>query len=74
LPGVPFSGAAPTTNTVSLRVNNVSITPTFAGLSGAGLYQINLTVPSGLATSSYPVAIAVSGASSPSALLRLSAN
>jgi len=47
---VPFSGAAPSTNTVSLRVNNVSVTPTFAGLSGAGLYQINLTVPAGLGT------------------------
>jgi len=50
LPGVPFSGAAPSTDTVSLRVNNVSVTPTFAGLSGAGLYQINLTVPAGLGT------------------------
>ena len=41
--GQAFSGAAPTTNPVTLLINNVSVTPTFAGLSGAGLYQINLT-------------------------------
>jgi len=45
--GQAFSGAAPTTNAVTLRINNVSVTPAFAGLSGAGLCQINLTVPSG---------------------------
>ena len=37
-PGQPFSGAAPTTNPVTVRINNVAVTPTFAGLSGAGLY------------------------------------
>ena len=45
--GQAYSGAAPTTNPVTLRINNVSVNPTFAGLSGAGLYQINLTVPVG---------------------------
>jgi len=43
--GQAFSGAAPTTNPVTLRINNVSVTPTFAGLSGAGAYQLNITVP-----------------------------
>ncbi len=45
-PGQPFSGAAPTTNPVTLMINKVSVTTEFAGLSGAGVYQINPTVPS----------------------------
>ncbi len=46
--GQVFSSAAPTTAPVSVLINNVSVTPAFAGLTGAGLYQINLTVPAGL--------------------------
>ena len=48
-PAVPagqvFSGAAATTSPVKLLINNVSVIPSFAGLSGAGLYQINFVVP-----------------------------
>jgi uncharacterized protein (TIGR03437 family) len=47
--GAIFSGSAPTTNAVSLRINNVSVNPSFAGLSGVGLYQINFTVRQALA-------------------------
>jgi uncharacterized protein (TIGR03437 family) len=54
-PGVLFSGAAPTTSAVILNINNVSVNPAFAGLSGAGLYQINLTVPAGLGTGDVPL-------------------
>ena len=46
--GSVFSGAAVTTNPVTLLINNVSVTPSFAGLSGAGLYQLNLIIPAGL--------------------------
>jgi uncharacterized protein (TIGR03437 family) len=60
--GQAYSGAAPTTNPVTLRINNVSVTPTFAGLSGAGLYQINLTVPSGLGTGDASQQASVGGA------------
>jgi uncharacterized protein (TIGR03437 family) len=60
-PGVRFSGAAPTTNAVTLSINNIGVTPTFAGLSGAGLYQINLTVPSGLGTGDVPLQSTVGG-------------
>ncbi len=60
-PGVPFSGAAPTTNAVTLTINNISVTPTFAGLSGAGLYQINLTLPLGLGTGDVPLQATVGG-------------
>ena len=44
------SAAASTANAVGLLINNVSVTPSFAGLSGAGLYQINLILPTGLGT------------------------
>ena len=36
--GQVFYGTAPTTNPVRLRIGNASVVPTFAGLSGAGVY------------------------------------
>jgi len=63
-PAVPagqvFSGKAPTTNPINLLINNVSVTPSFAGLSSAGLYQINLTVPAGLGTGDLTLVATVS--------------
>jgi uncharacterized protein (TIGR03437 family) len=67
--GQPFSGAASTTNPVTLRINNVSITPTFAGLSGAGLYQVNLTVPSGLGPGDVSLQASVGGVQTPSSVV-----
>jgi uncharacterized protein (TIGR03437 family) len=46
--GKPFTGAAPVTNSISLYINHIFVVPTFVGLSSAGVYQINLNVPSGL--------------------------
>jgi uncharacterized protein (TIGR03437 family) len=48
---------------VSLRINNVSVNPSYAGLSAAGLYQINLTVPAGLGTGDVALVATVGGAS-----------
>lgn len=45
VPGKAFSGAAPLVDGVTMRIGGVSVTPTFAGLSGAGLYQFNVVVP-----------------------------
>jgi uncharacterized protein (TIGR03437 family) len=59
--GQAFTGAAPTTNPVTVLINNVSVTPTFAGLSGAGVYQINLTLPAGLGTGDVSLAASVGG-------------
>jgi uncharacterized protein (TIGR03437 family) len=61
--GAIFSGSAATTNAVSLRINNVSVSPSFAGLSAAGLYQINFTVPAGLGTGDVALVATVGGAS-----------
>jgi uncharacterized protein (TIGR03437 family) len=64
--GQPFSGALPTTNPVLVRIDNVSVTPAFVGLSGAGLYQLNLTVPSGLGTGDVSLQATVGGVQTPS--------
>jgi uncharacterized protein (TIGR03437 family) len=69
LAGQVFSGAAATTNSVKLVINNVSVTPAFAGLSSAGLYQINLTVPSGLGTGDVSLLASVGGVQTPSGIV-----
>ena len=63
--GQAYSGAAPATNPVKLLMNNVSVTPAFAGLSGAGLYQINVTVPAGLGTGDVSLVATVGSAQTP---------
>jgi len=69
LAGQAFSGAAGTTSQVSLLVNNVSVTPSYAGLSGAGLDQINLTVPAGLGTGDVPLVATVGGVQTPAGVV-----
>jgi uncharacterized protein (TIGR03437 family) len=44
-PGATFSGAAPTVDQVTVTIGGVKAPVAFAGLVGAGLYQINATVP-----------------------------
>ncbi len=61
VPGQAFAGAAGTNSPVSLTINGVSITPSFAGLSGAGLYQINVTIPSGMGAGDFPLLASVGG-------------
>ena len=64
-PAVPagraFSGAAPLTSSFTLYINNVPVAPIFVGLSSAGLYQINLVVPSGLGAGDVPLMASVGG-------------
>jgi len=67
--GQAFSGAAATTNPVTLRINNVNVTPAFAGLSGAGLYQINLTIPPGLGSGDVSLQATVGGVQTPSGVV-----
>jgi uncharacterized protein (TIGR03437 family) len=63
--GQAFSGAAPVTNTVKLLINNVIVAPSFAGLSSAGLYQINLTVPAGLGVNDVSIVATVGDVQTP---------
>jgi uncharacterized protein (TIGR03437 family) len=69
LAGQLFSGAAPTTNTVNVLIKNLSVVPSFAGLSGAGLYQINVMVPAGLGAGDVPLAASVNGVQAQSNLV-----
>jgi uncharacterized protein (TIGR03437 family) len=59
--GEAFSGAAAVTSPVSLYINNVSVNPIFVGLSGTGLYQINLIVPAGIGAGDVPLQMTVGG-------------
>ena len=68
-PGQVFSGTASTTNPVQLLINNVGVTPSFAGLSSAGVYQINVTVPAGLGTGDVPLVATVGGAQTPASVV-----
>src|ERR1700688_3983247 len=55
-----------------LRINNVRVNPSFAGLSAAGLCQINFTVPAGLGTGDVALVATVGGASTqPSVVISL---
>ena len=67
--GQTFAGAVKTTNAVTLRINNVSVMPSFTGLSGAGLYQLNLTLPSGLGSGDVSLQSAVGAIQTPSGVL-----
>ena len=72
-PGLVFTGAYPTTNMVTVTIGGVSASVSFAGLVGPGLYQVNLTVPSGLAAGDNAVIASVGGFSTQSgALLTIS--
>jgi uncharacterized protein (TIGR03437 family) len=69
--GAVFSGATATTNAVTLSINNVSIAPSFAGESSAGLYQLNLTFPPGLGTGDVSLQGFVDGSHTPAVVISL---
>jgi len=68
-PGRPFSGSAPTINDVKVKINSVNVPPAFAGLSGPGLYQLNLTIPAGLGTGDVSLQGVVGGVQTPSGVV-----
>jgi uncharacterized protein (TIGR03437 family) len=46
LAGRAYSGAAPTTNIVTVTIGGVPATVLFSGITTTGLYQFNIVVPS----------------------------
>ena len=64
--GQAFSGAAATRNPVQLQIDGVGVTPSFAGLTGAGLYQLNLTIPPNAGTGDVALVATVGGSQTPS--------
>jgi uncharacterized protein (TIGR03437 family) len=68
-PGVLPSGSAPVTAPVSITFGGVTLGPSdilYVGLSQfAGLYQVNIQVPAGVADGDQPLVITVGGVASP---------
>jgi uncharacterized protein (TIGR03437 family) len=68
IPGVPagrpFYSAAPTSSPVTVNIGGVNATVAFAGAVGAGLYQINVTVPV-VPSGDQPVQATVNGIQTP---------
>jgi uncharacterized protein (TIGR03437 family) len=64
--GLVFSGAYATTTLPTVTIGGTTVDVAYSGLVGAGLYQINLTVPASLASGTYPVIVTQGGVSSPS--------
>jgi len=58
--GQAFSGKAPTVYPVTITIGGVSANVSFAGITEAGLYQFNLTVPSA-ASGDQPLQATVNG-------------
>jgi uncharacterized protein (TIGR03437 family) len=59
-----------------VSIGEAAAAVSYRGPIGAGLYQINVTVPGDLAAGGYPVTTTASGAGSPStsaAMLRIAA-
>jgi uncharacterized protein (TIGR03437 family) len=54
---------------VTVGVGSSTVNASFAGLVGVGLFQINFTVPAGLADGEYPLTIKVNGVSSQSGVI-----
>ena len=63
--GQAFAGATATKNPVTLQINKTGVQTSFAGLSGAGLYQINLTIPAGLGAGDVALQASVGSAQTP---------
>lgn len=68
-PGVLPSGTAPVTAPVSITFGGVTLSQSdilYVGLSQfAGLYQVNIQVPAGVADGNQPLVITVAGVASP---------
>jgi len=63
--GQAFSGTAPTTSPVTITIGGVSASVAFSGITEAGLYQFNLTVPAGTGSGDRALAATVNGVQTP---------
>jgi uncharacterized protein (TIGR03437 family) len=63
--GALFSGAAPTNYDVTITIGGVQAAVAFAGITGAGLYQFNLTMPANTGSGDQPLAATVTGVRTP---------
>jgi uncharacterized protein (TIGR03437 family) len=63
--GQPFTGIASTNSPVTVTIGGVAANVSFSGITEAGLYQINLTVPSNTGERDRPIRATVSGIQTP---------
>jgi uncharacterized protein (TIGR03437 family) len=61
--------APPLANSVTMTIGGVAVTPSFAGLSGSGLYQFNVTVPASLSTGDAAVSATIGGVTTQTGVL-----
>jgi len=61
--GTLFLGAAPLEDSATVTIGGVSVQPSWAGLVGPGLLQLNVTVPS-LPEGDHPLLVKVDNATS----------
>ena len=69
--GAGYTGAAPTTSPVTLSIAGKSVSPFFAGETGAGLYQLNVTIPAGLGSGDVSLQASVGGVQTPVVMISL---
>ena len=67
--GSVFTGAYELTNPVTVTIGGIQANVLFAGLVGPGLYQINVTVPVGLADGDHAVVANIAGMNTQSSAL-----
>lgn len=63
--GKAFSGAAPTSAPVAITVGGVAANVAFSGITEAGLYQFNLTVPANTGSGDQALQAVVNGVKTP---------
>ena len=63
--GQAFSGAAPTSSPVAITIGGVLASVGFSGITEAGLYQFNLTVPPGTGSGDQALKATVNGVQTP---------
>jgi uncharacterized protein (TIGR03437 family) len=62
--GQPYSGSAPTVNPVTFTIGGISAPVSYAGMTEAGLYQFNLTLPA-TGSGDQPILAHVDGVTTP---------
>lgn len=66
---LPTGAYGTATTPVQLIINGVTIIPSFVGITAAGEFQINLTVPAGLGTGDVPIMAMVGGVQTPTGVV-----
>ena len=61
-------GTAKPENPVTMLINGIPVSPSFVGITEAGLFQINLTIPPAVGTGDLTISASVGGMQTPNAV------